>query len=133
MHRFSSPLASSSSGRAEQPASASSSSLLRNAEWPASVGSSTDRADVQTDPAADEDPVLTYLEERQRKRAIEREAEREGEHLAKPMPLAEKMEELLQQARRQRELQSDRLRRSSSSRRRVNTDMHMDDDDMIHI
>ena len=35
MHRFMSSLASSSSGRAEQPASASSSSLLRSAEQPA--------------------------------------------------------------------------------------------------
>ena len=59
---------------AAQPASAASST-----EWPTAVGSSTDRAGVQTDPTADEDPLLTELKERQRKRAIEREAEREAE------------------------------------------------------
>ena len=49
--------------------------------------SSTDRADVQNDPATDQDPVLTHLKERQRKRGIETEAEREAEEqrpLAKP-------------------------------------------------
>ena len=34
---------------------------------------------MQNDPAVDDDPVLTNLKERKPKRAIEREAEREGE------------------------------------------------------
>ena len=62
------------SDSAERPALLSDST-----EWPASVGSSTDGADVQIDPTADQDDVLIDLKERQRKRAIEREAEREGE------------------------------------------------------
>ena len=70
------------SDSAEQPALLSDST-----EWPTAVGSSTDRAGVQTDPTADEDPLLTDLKERQRKRAIEREGEREAEEqrpFAKP-------------------------------------------------
>ena len=53
-----------------------------------------------------------------------------GERLSKPMPLAVKMEELLQEAQRQRELHIDRLTRSSRSRRLVNAQMVMDDDDV---
>ena len=63
-----------------------------------SVGSSTDRADVQNDPAADQDPVLTNLKERQRKRAIEREAERErarsNGRLQNPKPHRDRTNEL---------------------------------------
>ena len=57
--------------------------LADSAEQPALPGSSTDRADVQNDTAADEDPVLANLKERQRKRATEGEAE-EQRPLAKP-------------------------------------------------
>ena len=49
--------------------------------------SSANRADAPNDSAADQDPVLTNLNERQRKRAIEKQAEREGEEqrpLSKP-------------------------------------------------
>ena len=56
-----------------------------------------------------------------------------GEPLEKPMPLAVKMEDLLHAARRQRQHQIDWLRRSSSCRRRVHMNMHMDGDDMKHI
>ena len=57
--------------------------LADNAEQLAVAGSSTDRADVQNEPAAGEDLVLAKLKERQRKRAAETEAE-EQRPLAKP-------------------------------------------------
>ena len=42
--------------------------LSGNAERPALAGSSNDRADGQNDPAANQDPVLATLKERQRKK-----------------------------------------------------------------
>ena len=51
-----------------------------------------------------------------------------GQPLEKPLPLAVKMEELLQAAWRQRQLQVDRLRRSTG--RRVDTHMRMGNNDM---
>ena len=57
--------------------------LVDSAEQPALPSSSTDRADLQNDTAADEDPGLANLRERHRKRATEREAE-EQRPLAKP-------------------------------------------------
>ena len=61
-----------------QPASAERSAL---------AASPTDRADVQNEPAADQVFSIANLKERQRKRAIDREAETEAEEqrpLAKP-------------------------------------------------
>ena len=54
-----------------------------------------------------------------------------GQPLEKPLPLAVKMEELLQAAWRQRQLHVDRLRRSTG--RRVDTHMRMGNNDMKQI
>jgi len=57
--------------------------LAESPEKPALDGSTTDRAHVQNDTAADEDPFLARLKERQRKRATETEP-KDQRPVAKP-------------------------------------------------
>ena len=57
--------------------------LAESAEKRALDGSTTDRAHVQNDTAADEDPFLARLKERQRKRATETETQ-DQRPVAKP-------------------------------------------------